>query len=256
MKFDTLLVSADGPRGEIVLNRPDRLNAMSPAMLEELAAAAGWLGGQDAVKVVVVRGAGRSFSAGADLAGFSGAGDDAGVRASAARGRAMSDAIAGMRPITIAAIRGHCLGGAMVLAAACDIRLAATDARFGLPEVDLGIPLTWGGVPLLVRELGPAVAKELILTCRVTDAQELHRLRFLNAVTPAGELDAQVDTLADRLASQPAYALRVTKWHVNALGESDEVVDEGRLLVEAVRDPESQEKARAYLAERSARRGA
>jgi enoyl-CoA hydratase/carnithine racemase len=126
--FETLLVRADGACGEIVLNRPERLNALSAAVLEELAGAAGWLGGMEEVKVVVVRGAGRSFSAGADLEGFrpDAAGDDAALRAAAERGRRMGDAIAGMRAVTVASIRGHCLGGAMVLAAACDLRLAAS----------------------------------------------------------------------------------------------------------------------------------
>jgi enoyl-CoA hydratase/carnithine racemase len=248
--FETLLVSAEGARGEIVLNRPERLNALSGLVLDELAAAATWMDAHEAVKVVVVRGAGRSFSAGADLEGFGGAGDEAALREAALRGRRMGDAVAGMRAVTIASVRGHCLGGAMVLAAACDLRVASEDAEFALPEVDLGIPLTWGGVPRLVAELGPAFTKELVLTCRTVRAYELRELRFLNAVVPEAELDDRVDALADRLTAQPGYVLRVTKWHVNAVAEADERVDEARFLVEALRDPESLQKMRSYLADR------
>ncbi len=250
-RFETLQVWADGPRGGIVLNRPEKLNALSALVLDELAAAASWMDERTEVKVVTVSGAGASFSAGADLAGFDTSGEESAARASAERGRRMGDAIAGMRAVTVAAIRGHCLGGAMVLAAACDLRVAAADARFALPEVDLGIPLTWGGIPRLVAELGPAITKDLVLTCRAADIHELRALGFLNAVVPADELDAQVDALAGRLAAQPAYALRVTKWHVNAVAESEERVDEGRLLAEALRDPESREKMRSYLASRA-----
>ena len=70
-----------------------------------------------------------------------------------------------MRALTIARIQGWCVGGGLVLAAACDLRLAADTARFSIPEVDLGIPLAWGGIPRLVREIGPALTKELVLTC-------------------------------------------------------------------------------------------
>ena len=244
-EFETLLVSADGPRGEIVLNRPQRRNAMSALMLEELATAARWFDEREAVKVVVIRGAGSSFSAGADLQGFTGDVGEESVRASAARGRAMSDAIATTRSITIAAIRGHCLGGAMVLAAACDLRVAADDARFALPEVDLGIPLTWGGVPLLTRTLGPAIATELILTCRTAEPEELRGLGFLNAVVSGDELEARVEALAEKVASQPRDALRVTKRQVASA--PDEPFDEGQLLIDAFGDPEAQAKARAYL---------
>ena len=153
--FETLEVSVAGPIGHLWLNRPERLNALSPAMLRELAAAARWFDGQEALRVVVVGGRGRAFSAGADLDGFPGLGD-AGLREAADAGRSMADALEAMRAVTIARLQGWCVGGGLVVAAACDLRIASAAARFSIPEVDLGIPLAWGGIPRLVREIGPA----------------------------------------------------------------------------------------------------
>jgi enoyl-CoA hydratase/carnithine racemase len=158
MEFATLEVGVEGSIGRLRLNRPEKLNPLGADALRELAAAARWFDAQAGVKVVVVRGAGRAFSAGADLASFSGAAQGS-PREAADLGREMADALEEMRALTIAAIHGWCVGGALVLAAACDLRVAADDARFSIPEVDLGIPLAWGGIPRLVREIGPALTK-------------------------------------------------------------------------------------------------
>ncbi len=255
-EFATLRVEP-GPvesTATLVLQRPDRLNALSRELLGELVAACRFLEGRDDCKVVVVRGAGRAFSAGFDLGDFAGDGDSTSARDSADLGRRAAAALSDVPQLTIAALHGHCVGGGVVLAAACDLRVAADDVRFSIPEVDLGIPLAWGGVPRLVRELGPAVTKELVLTCRPFDAAEAKALRFVNSVVPRAELDAAVAELASRLAAQPRFALRATKEQVNALAE--EMVGTGRnandadSLVVALQDPESREAARRYLAAR------
>src|SRR5947209_8296772 len=258
--LQTVRLRTEGARGELLLNRPARLNALSPQMLTELIAAARWFDGQDAIKVVVVRGAGRAFSAGADVAGIGAAagdepeGDEARRRRAMDAGRRTAEAIAGMRALTIAAIHGHCVGGAVVLATACDIRVATEDARFCIPEVDLGIPLTWSGIPRLVREIGPALTKELVLTCRPFDGREARDMRLVNHAVPADELDPTVDRIAAKLADQPAYSLAVTKQHVNAVAEesgstaqSDREVE---FLMTALRDRESLEAMGRYLSSR------
>jgi enoyl-CoA hydratase/carnithine racemase len=256
-EFTDLRVSANGAIGRIVLDRPKKLNALSPGLLEELVQAAAWFDGQREVKVVIVRGEGKAFSAGADLDGIAGSADadvSAAARDAADRGRRMADAVGGMRPLTIAAIHGHCVGGGVVLAAACDLRVAAASARFSIPEVDLGIPLAWGGIPRLVRELGPAITKELVLTCRPFDAEEARSLRFVNDVVSDDELDGAVETLATRLAGQPAYALELTKRHVNAVaeeaGSTAQAFRDAEALAGALRDPESLERMGRYLGER------
>jgi enoyl-CoA hydratase/carnithine racemase len=159
--FETLLVDVDGAVGQLTLNQPAKLNPLSTTMLTELAAAARWFDDQAEVKVIVVRRAGRAFSAGADLSTFDGP-QERSPREAADRGREMAEALESMRALSIAAIQGWCVGGGLVLAAACDLRVAAEDARFSIPEVDLRIPLAWGGIPRLVREIGPALTKELV----------------------------------------------------------------------------------------------
>ena len=144
--FETIEVSLQDGIGAVWLNRPDQLNPLSRATLTELVAAARWFDEQPETRVVIFGGRGRAFSAGADLAGFGGP-TDAGARESADSGRRMAEAIENMRAVTIARIHGWCVGGAVVLAAACDLRIATDSARFSIPEIDLGIPLAWGGIP-------------------------------------------------------------------------------------------------------------
>lgn len=251
MKFKTLLVEVDGARGSITLDRPEKLNALSGELLEELAAAARWFDKQSEVKVVVVSGAGRAFSAGADVTGFADD-DDGPIHHRSDRGRQMADALEDMRAVTIAKIHGHCVGGALVLAAACDLRVAAEETRFSIPEVDLGIPLAWGGIPRMVREIGPAATKELVMTCRPFYAPEARAIGFLNRVVPADQLDAEVEALADSLVGMPALPLEATKRHVNAVTAAmvgiDRAWSDAHALIAARNDPESQASAQSYLA--------
>jgi enoyl-CoA hydratase/carnithine racemase len=251
--FETLTARADGPVGRLTLERPEKLNPLSTSTLREIARAARWFDDQPEVKIVIVSGAGRAFSAGADLGSFS-TRQEVSTREAADTGRRMADALEAMRAVSIASIRGWCVGGGLVLAAACDLRIAAEGTRFSIPEVDLGIPLAWGGIPRLVREIGPARTKELVLTCRPFDAEEARAAGFLNRVVPESELDATVEALAGSLAAKASHALFSTKQHVNAV--TDQMVGTMRSwgdadgLVTAFGDAECAEARRAYLARR------
>ena len=194
-QFQTLEVSVEGSLGRLQMARPERLNALSRQTLQDLASAARWFDEQREVKVVIVSGQGRSFSAGFDLNDFSSPDPEWGVRESADLGRIMAEAVTNMNALTIAAIQGHCVGGGLVVAISCDLRVAAESAVFSIPEVDLGIPLAWGGIPRLVREIGPAATKELVLTCRRFYPEEAKSLGFLNAVVPDSNLAAHVDAM-------------------------------------------------------------
>jgi enoyl-CoA hydratase/carnithine racemase len=112
----------------------------------------------------------------------------------------MADALEAMRALSIAAIHGWCVGGGLVLAAACDLRIAAEDARFSIPEVDLGIPLAWGGIPRLVREIGPALTKEWCTAALRRDRGPGGGL--LNRVV-AGALDARSSSWRSRWPPRP-----------------------------------------------------
>ena len=246
-----LRLAVDGAVGRIVLARPEKLNALNRSVLEDLARAAAWFDDQPDVKVVVISGEGKAFSAGFDLndPSWSELGPP---EQSAAVGRAMADAIGSMLALTIASIHGHCIGGAVVLASACDLRVVAAGAKFRIPEVDLGIPLFWSGVPRLTRELGPALTKELILTGRSFDASEARVIRFANRVVDDDELERHTSALAVELASKPALVLRMTKRQVEAAAPSVPESDEGAArdvahLAEAFADPESRAVAAAYV---------
>jgi len=213
--FEALLLDLGEPIARLELNRPERLNALSPRALEELVRAAELIASADGVKVVIVTGAGRAFSAGFDLDAAGGEPD----RDRIDLGRRMADAVSAIPAVTIASIHGHCVGGGLVLAAACDIRLAAEGTRFSIPEVDFGIPLAWGGIPRLVRELGPALTKELVLTCRPFTASEAQAARFVNRVVADPELERETEALAETLAGKSGLLIRHTKQLVDALVE-------------------------------------
>lgn len=245
--FDTIVVTADGSRGELRLNRPDKLNPLSSHTLHEIELAARWLDEHHDLKVVVVSGAGRAFSAGADLSAFS----TAATMEDRQVGWRMARALDEMRAVSVARIHGWCVGGGLVVAAGCDLRIAADSARFSIPEVDLGIPLAWGGIPRLVREIGPTLTKELVMTCRPFDAHEARVAGFLNRVVPEASLDGEVEALVQQLLAKPKLALLETKAHVNAVTES--MVGTGRSWADAdglyagLRDEEGHASARAYV---------
>jgi enoyl-CoA hydratase/carnithine racemase len=246
--FDTIVATADGTLGELRLDRPDKLNPLSSHTLHEIELAARWFDEHHDLKVVVVRGAGRSFSSGADLSAFSTAApmEDRQV------GWRMARALDEMRAVTVVRLQGWCVGGGLVVAAGCDLRVAADTARFSIPEIDLGIPLAWGGIPRLVREIGPALTKELVMTCRPFDAAEAKAAGFVNRVVPEADLDAEVDALVQQLLAKPKLALLETKAHVNAVTES--MVGTGRSWADAdglyagLRDEEGRASAQAYVA--------
>lgn len=252
MSFTNIELRTAGARGAITLNRPDKLNALSTETLGELVEAARRLDEHaEEVKVVVISGNGRAFSAGADVSIF--ADDDPGAarRAAADAGRQMVEAIESMRAITIARIHGHCIGGAVLLAAACDLRVAADTTRFSIPELQLGIPLGWGGIPRLVREIGPAMTRELVLTCRPFTAEEARELGFLNRVVAEQRLDETVEELAGQLAERSTLTLAATKLGVNAASAATGVTSgawsDADVLLGALSDPESRRVAKSYL---------
>lgn len=256
MDFETLRIEVSGSIGRLTLNRPDKLNAINLTMLRELAEAAHWFNSQTEVRVVIARGAGRAFSAGVDLNDpFR---SDAGIswdarRAAARAGSGMIEAVESMKATTIASVHGYAVGGAVLLMAACDLRVAAEDAVFSIPEVELGIPLTWGGIPRLVREIGPAMTKELVMTCRRFTPQEAKAMGFVNRIVPVDELEQHTSKLAEEIAAMPAVPVAITKEHVNAvsraIGGSTSYAD-GDVLLSAYGSTEGAEARKAYIERR------
>jgi enoyl-CoA hydratase/carnithine racemase len=228
-------------------------------MMREIVDACGWLDEHPEIRVVVLQGAGRSFSAGADLKDSSTADADPAAetpwqvrRAVGQRGLRMVNALEGLRGVTVARLHGHVVGGGLLLACACDLRVAAEDTLFSIPEVELGIPLAWGGIPRLVREIGPAMTRELVMTCRRFDAAEAKQAGLLNRVVAASSLDTEVDALVERLLAMPAGPLAATKDQVNAATEAmlnaRLSVADGDLLLGALADPAGAEARQRYVA--------
>jgi enoyl-CoA hydratase/carnithine racemase len=246
-----LEVGLDGAVATVRLARPQVLNALSVDLLEELAASCRWLAGRDDVRVVVLRGDGPSFSAGADLSTLERLwADDGTARAAADAGHRAASALEALPQVSVAAIHGRCVGGAVVLALACDLRVCADDAVFSIPEVDLGIPLAWGGIPRLLREVGPGMARDLVLSCRSFGADEALAVGLVSRSVPSRRFDAEVAALAAGLATKARLPVRATLDAIAAaagIGTPQGWSDADSLLA-AVRDPEALAAGAAYLA--------
>ncbi len=194
----------DGPIATVTLSRPDVLNAQTPAMWAALANISRKLPGD--VRVVIVRGAGRAFSAGLDLSVARGAGDSSLADLARLSAEECAERIAGFQSaftwlrhpslVTIAAVQGHAIGAGFQLALNCDLRVLADDARFSMAEVTLGLVPDLGGTKRLTELVGPSRALEICVTGRRLAADEADRIGLATAVVPAGDLDAAVSDLA------------------------------------------------------------
>jgi enoyl-CoA hydratase/carnithine racemase len=204
-------VRADGV-AVITLENPP-VNALSRALLAELAATAKALGDNATVRAVVVHGAGKAFAAGADITEFGGP-DEA--RDIGEHFRSAFDAIAAIPRPVIAAIHGVALGGGFELALACDLRVAADTARIGQPEILLGVIPGAGATQRLARLVGPARAKHLIWTGRQVKADEALALGLVDDVVPAAELLDVALALATSLAAGPTLAIALAKSVIDA----------------------------------------
>ncbi len=239
----------DGDVGFIALDRPDRLNALSLALLQELIDVAKEIS-TSGLRSVVLTGNGKSFSSGVDVHVF----DSGALRSSesvkryeaAALGGEAAAAIESLPQVTVAAMHGYVVGGGVVLAAACDLRVADKDTVFIIPEVDLGIPLAWGGIERLVREIGPALTKELVMTCRPFTAQEARSARFLNSVTEPGRSMEIATELATHIAEKPRLPIVTTKRHVAEVLAGDVSRDDAMGLLTALDDEEASAARAAY----------
>lgn len=203
------------PHGDIAvvkINRPEALNAMNVDVISELSRTVDILGADDAIKVVIITGAGeRSFCAGADIT-FMVNIDPVQAEKYASSAQAVLNKIEKMEKPVIAAVNGFALGGGCELAMVCDIRIASDNAKMGQPEVTIGIPPGWGGTQRLLRIVGPAKAKEMIYTGKMIAADEAASIGLVNRVVKLGPED-QLPAEAPRgdAAAEKARAAEVAK---------------------------------------------
>jgi 2-(1,2-epoxy-1,2-dihydrophenyl)acetyl-CoA isomerase len=205
----------------LTLNRPERLNAMSTAMLDGLLEALPRLAADEGVGVVVLTGAGRGFCAGGDVKAMA-AGrefDDGTLEAKAQglrRRMEVSRWLHEMPKPTIAMVRGAAAGAGLSLALACDLRVAADNARFATAFARVGYSGDFGGSWFLTQLVGTAKARELYYTADIVDAAQALALNLVNRVVPDARLEEETLALAQRLASGPRVALRYMKRNMNA----------------------------------------
>jgi enoyl-CoA hydratase len=209
---DSILVQRDGAIATVVLNRPDKLNALTYDMWLQLGAAMRELSADDTVRCIVLRGAGeRAFAAGADIAEFSS------VRADAKQAKRYGEEIAGTmhavaecRHPTVALIRGVCVGGGLEVAAQCDLRICGTSSRFGVPIKNLGLVVAYDELAALLALAGRAVVLEILLEGRVFGADEAKSKGLVSRVVADAEVENETYACARRIAEG---APLVARWH-------------------------------------------
>jgi len=228
---DTLLVERDGPIATLVLNRPEKLNALTKPMWQALGDAVRGLSADDAVRCVVLRGAGeKSFSPGNDISEFET------VRGNKAQaidyGRIMHATLAALdecRHPVVAQIHGICVGGGMEIAAAADLRICGESSRFGAPVKNLGLVMAYAEMAPLVRLVGRTVALEILLEGRVFGAQEAKDKGLVTRVVADAQVAGEARATAEHIAEGAPLVARWHKKFARRLGDS-------RPLSEAERD--------------------
>lgn len=229
---DLILTNRRDTTFEIVLNRPDKRNAINMAMFHAFDAAVAQANRTPGLRAVIIRGAGESFSAGIDVSSLLGLAETHGPHWQQ-RMRSITDEFQGvltrlerLELPTIALLHGHCLGLAFELALACDLRLAAAGTVLGLPETRLGMIPDVGGTTRLTRLVGPARAKELIFTGRRFDAADAERWGIVQYVVGRDDLEAKAGELAAEIALAAPLAVGMAKRVIDGLAD----VDRGLML--------------------------
>lgn len=221
MPDDNVLLERDGAVATVTVNRPQALNALNPATLDELLRCCAAIRQDRAVHCLVVTGAGeKAFVAGADIAAMVGMSSLQG-REFSRYGQQVMNALEELPIPVIAAVNGFALGGGLELALACDLIVAAQSAKFGQPEINLGIIPGFGGTQRLARRIGITAARLMIYSGEMISAEEALRLGLVNRVVPAGELKTEVHKLAAALAGKAPIALQQAKAAMNVGSDID-----------------------------------
>ena len=212
--YETIIFTTDGPIATIKLNRPDKLNAFGGPMREEILDVLAKIGADDAVRVVIVTGEGRGFSAGGDidhLKRLRESNDEEGFRQVLANGQRITKTMRSLPKPVIAAVNGPCAGAGFSFALGCDIRIASDAATFGASFSRIGLHPDWGGSWFLPKLVGSASACELIFTGSMISAEEAQRIGLVNRVVPHAELMPTVLELATTVTKSAPRVVRLAK---------------------------------------------
>jgi enoyl-CoA hydratase len=211
-----ILLERDQAIVTLTLNRPDKLNAIDGAMLDALDQVLGRLEAERDCRAVILTGAGRAFSAGADIKEWTALAPQEFGPGWGLRGHRLFDRLAALSPPVIAAINGIAFGGGLELALCADLRIAAAEARLGLPEVTIAALPGWGGTQRLPRLIGPGRAKQMILTGEPIDAARAETLGLVSEVVPADALISRANELARRIAANAPLSVQAAKRLIDA----------------------------------------
>jgi enoyl-CoA hydratase len=230
MSFTTLDYSVHDGIGFLTINRPDKLNALNATVFAELADAVGHIESDEAVRAVILTGAGsKAFAAGADIGELASQSPMEG-KARALTGQRVMRRLERCGKPVLAAINGFALGGGCELAMACHLRVASETAKFGQPEVKLGLGPGYGGTVRLPRLVGRGRALELLLTGAMIDAQEAYRIGLVNRVVPADRVLPETEELARAIMEQGPLAVRLV---LEAVETGLDLTVDDALLLEA-----------------------
>ena len=216
-EYRTIKFSQKRQTAWIILDRPDKHNAINNLMLQELSEAIDRLEEDANIRCIVISGEGElAFSAGADLAELRKlTPEDAAVFS--VKGQQVFSKLERQAKPVVAAIRGYALGGGLELALACDFRLAADNVELGCPEIKLGFIPAWGGTQRLPLTVGQSNAKRLVMTGDKIQSDEAYKMGLVDKVFPLKELEAETEKLANKLSAYPSVALKHTKFTVNSV---------------------------------------
>jgi len=221
-------VARDGHIATVTINRPEKRNAITNEMMEDIERIARDFAKDEKSRVIIVRAEGRDFSIGADLSQPRFQGDPQSLlirRRQLQLGGLMMRALKEIHQPTICAIQGIATGGAACIATACDFRIAADDARIGYGEVKVGINLMWHAVPTCVHLIGPARAKRMIMSGKLFDAATMEKWGFLDELVPRENLDKAAREMAEEYAALPPIAVQMIKRSINQVsGALDQAV--------------------------------
>ncbi len=218
-KLKTIVVRRENRVVWIVLNRPEKLNAISPEMIDELSRTLDDLESDEGVRVIVIMGSGRAFSAGADVTAFTNA-NPVNAYIYSRRFQETLNKIEKIPKPVIAAINGYALGGGLELAMACDLRIASENAMLGQPEINIGLIPGAGGTQRLTRLVGVGRAKEIVMLGDQIQAREAERIGLVNKVVPHDMLESEVRSIASKLAEKPPIAIMMSKAAIGLGGEA------------------------------------
>ena len=254
---DHILLEHDGTIATVVFNRPKMRNAISLAMWSEIAEVTERLAKDDSVRAIVYRGSGRdAFASGADISEFrDNRKDTATSLAYGAQTDAAYTAIRVCPKPTAAMIFGFCMGGAMAIAMACDLRFAAGGSKFGIPAARLSIIYGLDAVHQLVDLVGPAYAKDILYSARTVGAQEALRIGLIQRLLPASELEAYTYEYLRGVAANAPLSVRGTKAQVQAIFEGVTTAHREKLRemsIETFGSEDYREGTRAFLEKRPA----